>query len=179
MKLERDLKKIEQLAMKRDDDDWEFRCFIKGSSLSVEKIDAVVHDMYRSVSDAIDCRQCANCCKEIKPVLNADDIKDLATFLAMSEEDFEAEYLERDEERGGLCFKVLPCPFLEDNLCAVYSHRPEDCRSYPHLHKDGFISRTAQAFSNRSVCPIVFNVYEGLKQRLWKRRHTLHNGRRR
>ncbi|MBN1676299.1 MAG: hypothetical protein JXR37_34970 [Kiritimatiellae bacterium] len=48
-----------------------------------------------------------------------------------------------------------------------------DCRSYPHLHKKPFVARLTQAYSNCSVCPIVYNVYEELKKRLWDRGKSL------
>ena len=59
-------------------------------------------------------------------------------------------------------------PLLSDNCCTVYDHRPDDCRSYPHLHKDEFVFRLIQAVENCSVCPIVFNVFERLKDELWR-----------
>jgi Fe-S-cluster containining protein len=52
---------------------------------------------------------------------------------------------------------------LKDNLCINYDHRPKDCSSYPHLHKNEFLSRTWGVIDNYSVCPIVFNTYEILK----------------
>jgi hypothetical protein len=45
--------------------------------------------------------------------------------------------------------------------------RPNDCRLFPHLHKKGFVFRLIQVVENCSICPIVFNVFERLKQELW------------
>lgn len=42
----------------------------------------------------------------------------------------------------------------------------ENCISYPHLHKKDFTSRLIGVIENCSVCPIVFNVYERLKERI-------------
>ncbi|MFH1965187.1 MAG: hypothetical protein ABIJ42_06545, partial [Acidobacteriota bacterium] len=53
----------------------------------------------------------------------------------------------------------------------AYSARPEDCRSYPHLHKKKFVFRVSGVFSNCSRCPIVYNVYELLKDELYSLRH--------
>ena len=52
------------------------------------------------------------------------------------------------------------------NRCRVYAHRPDTCRSYPHLDKEGFVFHLAQTVSNCAVCPIVFNVMERLKAEL-------------
>ncbi|MFZ4394680.1 MAG: YkgJ family cysteine cluster protein [Kiritimatiellia bacterium] len=72
-------------------------------------------------------------------------------------------------EDGDLTFNRRPCPFLSENRCRVYEHRPDTCRSYPHLQKKEFVFRLTQAVGNCSVCPIVFNVYERLKTELWHR----------
>jgi Fe-S-cluster containining protein len=168
MKLKKDLKRIKQLALRYEDANWKFRRFLKDSEMPAEEIDAIVYATYQRVSRGIDCRQCANCCKETRPVLKTRDIKRFANAMGMLEPDFKAEYLEQDEEREGLCFRALPCPFLKDRLCTVYLHRPDDCRSYPHLDKKEFVFRLMQAISNCSVCPIVYNVFEELKRRLWR-----------
>jgi Fe-S-cluster containining protein len=55
---------------------------------------------------------------------------------------------------------------LLENRCTVYEFRPEDCRSFPHLHKDEFVFRLIQAVQNCSICPIVFHVFERLKNDL-------------
>jgi Fe-S-cluster containining protein len=88
----------------------------------------------------------------------------------MKPDEFQQKYLLHEEEEDGFCFQETPCPFLHGNLCCVYDQRPRDCRSYPHLQKKDFVSRLMQAVSNYSVCPIVFNVYEELKVRFWRRR---------
>jgi len=46
----------------------------------------------------------------------------------------------------------------------VYPDRPNDCRSYPHLHKNDFVLRLWGVDDDSSVCPIVYNVYEKLKE---------------
>jgi Fe-S-cluster containining protein len=175
MKLETNIKRIEQLIKEKEDANWEFRCFIKASDISIEDIDSVVHEVCDTISRQIDCRQCANCCKVVRPLLQQKDVNRLARALNMSEYDFIQEYLvEGDEDADrGYFFRRQPCPFLNKNLCTVYPSRPHDCRSYPHLYKKEFIFRVNQAYFNCSVCPIVYNVYEGLKQRLWDRRQRM------
>jgi Fe-S-cluster containining protein len=169
MKLETDIQRIQKLAQQRKDANWAFRCFLKGSDLSVRSIDLKVHDLYREVSREIDCTKCANCCKTVSPVLKPADVKRLAKHLELSVDEFRSQFLTDHPKGEGSVFRNRPCPFLQDNLCTVYDYRPNDCRSYPHLHKKEFIFRTNQVFSNCSVCPIVFNVYELLKRELWKR----------
>ena len=127
------------------------------------ELDAVVHDLYKEVSEQINCLECANCCTETSPILNQADIDRLAGAVNTTSGTFKKKYLVEDKDGAGHSFSQTPCPFLSGKHCTVYQHRPEDCRSYPHLHKPEFVSRSLQAFSNCWICPIVFNVYESLK----------------
>jgi len=170
MNFETDIQRIQQLAKQREEANWAFRCFLKGSDLSIRSIDLTVHDLYREVSGKIDCTKCANCCKTARPVLKPADVRRLAKHLELSVKECRSRFLADDPEREGSIFRNQPCRFLEDNFCTVYDHRPSDCRSYPHLHKKDFVFRMNQAFSNCSVCPIVFNVYEELKREFWRQR---------
>ena len=166
MKIETDLKKIKRLAEKHDDQNWDFRTFLKGYD-APDDLDAIVHDLYRRVSAAIDCTKCANCCKTVGPVLDGQDIVKCSKRLDIPPNDFKNQYLIPDEEPGKQIFREIPCPLVENNKCSIYSHRPKDCRSYPHLHKKGFVFRLWGVVENCSICPIVYNVYEEMKSKLW------------
>ncbi len=90
------------------------------------------------------------------------------TKLKMSPIKFKEQYLVQDDEAPDkFRFNRLPCPFLRCNLCTTYEHRPQDCRSFPHLHMRDFTSRLWEVVENYSICPLVFNVYEYLKKELW------------
>lgn len=169
MELETDIKRIRKLAKQRENANWAFRCFLKSSGLAFARIDSKVHELYREVSNQIDCTLCANCCRVVQPHLKRADVKRLAQGQELSVDELRSRYLQADEEQASETFSVLPCPFLKDTRCIVYDYRPSDCRSFPHLHKEEFAFRVNQAFSNCSVCPIVFNVYEGLKREFWNR----------
>lgn len=118
----------------------------------------------------IDCTKCGNCCKEIKPVLSENDIGKLSEGFGLLVHQVQEQYLAEEKEEDGFVFNVKPCPLLKDNKCTQYQCRPGDCRSYPHLHKKDFITRLINVIGNYSVCPIVFNVYERLKEELWDSR---------
>ena len=165
--METNIVKIKEISEEKAEENWAFRAYLKECDMSPEEIDAIVHRLYKEISSKIDCKACANCCKEITPVLDAEDIEKLSEGSGRSNVEFKEEYLTEDEESNGFKFKTKPCPFLKDNLCSLYAYRPKDCRSYPHLHKDGFVFRLMDVIANCSVCPIVFNVYEALKEELW------------
>jgi len=72
MRLERDPERVKQFADQRQDANWAFRCFLKRSPLSSRSIDSIVHKHYRAVAAEIDCRQCADCCKAVRPLLRTE-----------------------------------------------------------------------------------------------------------
>jgi Fe-S-cluster containining protein len=165
-----DISIIEDLASKRQEENWRFRAYLKGANISGSRIDSAVHMLARWVSKQVDCGKCANCCKACSPILQMPDIQRMAKHFDMEPASFQQKYLANEEEENGHYFREMPCPFLQENRCTIYKQRPNDCRSYPHLHKTDFVFRLSQAVSNCSVCPIVFNVYEELKVRFWKAR---------
>ncbi len=160
--LELDLEKIEELVKLREDKNIEFRAFLKGQD--PDKIDETVQRINIEISSQIDCTTCGNCCMKLKPFITEQDIKILSQRLNLSQQQVMDDYIEIDE--GDQYFKNLPCSFLKEKKCTVYNDRPEDCRSFPHMHKRNFISRLWGVIENYSICPIVFNVFERLKTEL-------------
>jgi Fe-S-cluster containining protein len=167
MRLETDLARIQGISRQKDDENWRFRSFLKGYDGPAEEIDHIVHNLYRKVSSEIDCRKCSNCCKSIQPALNQKDVRAFASGLRLPVGDFKKQHLVLGDNLDEWRFNKLPCPFLAENLCTNYEHRPRDCRSFPHLHKMDFTSRLWSVVGNCTICPIVFNVYEHLKEALW------------
>ena len=158
-----DLKEIQRLAAKRENENLRFRSWLKGQSSN--RIDRLAHELNVYYSKEIDCTQCGNCCTKLRPVMLEIDIDVLTKLLTLSREDFRKKYIMIDTD-GDMMFKHLPCIFLKDKQCSIYESRPTDCRSYPHLHKTEFISRLYGVLENYAICPIVFNVIEDLKTRL-------------
>jgi Fe-S-cluster containining protein len=105
-------------------------------------------------------------------LLKAEDIDRLARRLRIPSADFIMEYLVAYDNGREHFFKLTPCPFLADNACTVYPDRPDACRSYPGLHRKGFVLNLSLAFSSCSVCPMVYNVYERVKREICDRRAT-------
>ncbi|MDO9537254.1 MAG: YkgJ family cysteine cluster protein [Thermoplasmata archaeon] len=164
--MEIDINKIRKQSKEKEDENWEFRSFLKGCGIPTGELDSLVHRLYQKVSSEIDCKKCANCCKEVPPILDKDDIEKFSKSLGISNVQFKEKFLVEDKEANGFIFNKKPCPFLKNNLCSHYPNRPKGCISYPHLHKSGFVFRLMDVIHNCSVCPIAFNVYEFLKDEI-------------
>lgn len=163
-----DLEYIKEIAIEKEDENWGFRVYLKQHELTRREIDAIVHLITDDVTSKIDCKECANCCKQISPVLDGEDASIFAEGLNMPASEFIERYLSSENESSDkFTFIELPCPFLTNNLCSNYDRLPKDCRSFPHIHKKDFVSRLWGVVENYSVCLIVFNVYEQLKTELW------------
>lgn len=169
MELFTDLSEIRRLADKLDNENIEFRTFLKNHDMDSWEIDNIVWEIYAEVSAQIDCTQCGNCCKVTLPVMDQDEIRVFATGLQVAPEDFKDAYLiPAEDEPWKYTFKGTPCPFLEDNRCTNHDFRPESCVTYPHLGKKHFVSRLWNVIENTAICPIAFNVFQLLKDKLWQ-----------
>ena len=161
--METDLIKIHNFAKENENENYNFRIFLK--DYDEEKLDSIVHRLFKQVLVRIDCTTCGNCCRNIRPILTEKDIMKLSKAMHITPEQFMKRYVEKDED-GDDTFEHIPCLFLSNNKCTQYEARPRDCVSYPHLHKKGFVFRLLNVINNYSICPIVFNVYEALKSEL-------------
>ncbi len=157
-----DIETIERIAIEKREENLKFRSFLKMYDGNVN-IDELIHAIASDVSQWIDCLQCANCCKKSSPILTESDIAQLSCSLKNKIEMFKDRYLKKDGD-SDFIFNTTPCPLLEDKRCLQYDCRPDDCKSFPHLHKDKFLTRLLSVVENYHICPIVFNSYEQLKK---------------
>jgi Fe-S-cluster containining protein len=168
MYIETDLNKIKERAATKEEENIQFRTFLKQLKIEIKELDSIVHKINDEVSTHIDCTECANCCKHIRPILSGQDINRLANGMQLAVANLKKQYIMNiplnPEEST---FNAIPCPFLKDNLCTHYEYRPKACQSYPHLNKNEFVFRLWGVVENYAICPIVYNVYERLKEELW------------
>ncbi len=160
-KLEVNLARIAMLGELKGDENIDFRIFLKGQD--PDKVDGIVHRINKEVTAQIDCQQCGNCCKSLKPCVSESEIMRLAQIKNMATGEFLSQFIETDSFEGVNFLKDAPCIFLNNKSCSVYDDRPKDCRSYPHTHKPRFTTRTIGMIHNYGVCPIVYNLLERLK----------------
>jgi Fe-S-cluster containining protein len=159
--IELDVEKINRISKQKENENYKFRSFLKGQDS--DRVDKIAHRLYKEIAEQIDCTDCGNCCKILRPCVTDAEIDILSKIDNLSQEDFVTRFTEQYEIDHVKYLKNSPCKYFEDKKCAIYTDRPFDCRSYPHLHKKCFNSRTLDVINNYGICPIVFNVFERLK----------------
>ena len=98
MAIQTDLKHIKGMGIKKEEENLNFRAFLKRHDMLPEEIDECVHEIANEISSKIDCTKCANCCKQIRPVLDEDDISRFALGLDIPISEFRQQYLSADED---------------------------------------------------------------------------------
>ena len=155
--IEVDLSRIQQLSREHDDENWEFRSWLKQNA--PDNIDGIVKALSQKYFALIDCTQCANCCRSLQTEFKKSELLSIARTIGQSIEAFEKQFMSEGKVNP-------PCPMLDGNLCSIYENRPEVCTSYPHLEQPDFTFRLMGVIDNVAICPIAFNAFEELKAKL-------------
>lgn len=157
-----DLVQIQRLGEKQRDENVRFRAWMKRHNFVERRFKAIA----QGVEAAIDCTECANCCRVATTQINERDAEHLAKHLGMRLADFLRDYTVTVPEEGLILKRnENGCVFLEGNLCSVYEARPGTCSTFPHLVKgNGSLLSRMWHMPDRAVyCPIVYNTLEQFK----------------
>jgi Fe-S-cluster containining protein len=158
-----DLVQIRRLGEKKRDENEKFRRWIKSHNFVERQFRAAAHE----VTDAIDCRQCAECCRVGEANVTRRDIDTMSHHLRITPKQFREQYtqagedgetiLKRDDKSG--------CVFLDGNDCSVYEARPKTCEGFPHLLRGmGSVQHKMWSYVERATyCPIAYNWMEQVK----------------
>lgn len=149
MKLEINLKNISEAAIQKQQENNSFATYLKVQDS--EKVDAIMHKLSNEITPKIDCLDCGNCCNNLRPPANEEILKQFVAPENMQKYKYAREF---------------SCKNLDGNACKIYENRPLECREFPYLHRDKFVTRTHELLQNYEICPIVFNVFEQLKTEL-------------
>ncbi len=159
-----DLVQIGVLGEKMRPENERFRKHLKSRDHS----DRILRKIAEKVEDAIDCTQCANCCRVATVRLAERDIEKLARSMRLKPAEFMARYTTESEEEGTILARTEEngCVFLDGTTCLVYEHRPEICQRFPNMVRgNGSIASRMWEFIDRaSYCPIVYNSLEAFKE---------------
>jgi Fe-S-cluster containining protein len=161
--IETDLQLIAYLADQREEENDYFQSFL--ASEDAASIDARVFTLQADITPKIDCRQCGNCCKTLMIEVTQPEADRVAEVLGVESDQFVAENLEKGIGQR-MIMNAIPCRFLEELSCTIYTDRFAGCREFPALHLPGFTARYFTTRMHYGRCPIIFNVLEGLKKEL-------------
>lgn len=133
---------------------------LRHEDMDDDTLDDIVQALTNRVAAAIDCTQCANCCRALDVYLTPTDIDTLAEGANRSYSALMADVvdwdLDADTGEWGR-FRHKPCTFLDGKLCSVYPHRPDSCRAYPALTPD-FRWTLDDTIEGAALCPIIYNM---------------------
>ncbi len=125
-------------------------------------IDSLIHELNTAITPQIDCTQCGNCCKTLMIQVERKEVERVANNMNLSSSVFEELYIEKGSS-DLMIMNAIPCHFLEDKRCSIYTDRFSSCKEFPALHLPNFTSRLFTVFMHYRRCPIIFNVVEALK----------------
>lgn len=145
----------------------EHQKFLEGLRRKPPKnLDYLTQETHDEVFEKIDCLQCANCCKTTGPLFTPKDTERIAKHLKMRAADFEAKYLQTDEDHDQV-LQELPCWFLNsDNSCSIYEVRPKACREFPHTDRKKIYQINHLTLKNTLICPAAYEFVERMKTKI-------------
>lgn len=159
-----DLVQIRRLGEQKRAENEKFRKHLKRHDFVERRFRRIAE----GVEEAIDCRQCANCCRQATVRLQPRDVEKLSKFLRLKPAQFLAEYTTESEDEGLILRRSdeTGCVFLNGTECLVYEARPGNCEHFPHLVRGegSLLSRMWDMIDRATYCPIVYNTLEAYKE---------------
>ncbi len=130
-----------------------------------DDLDKSVHRLNNIIAPQIDCTACGGCCQQLMINVTPEETITLSGKLEVSQAQFKEKYIE-ESLQGKLVMNAIPCTFLSEKKCTIYTDRFKECREFPHLHKSNFKGRLFGILIHYAMCPIIFNVVEELKNEI-------------
>ena len=153
--------KIKNAFKRIEAENYAFRTYLKYHA-DENELDEQFYKLHKELFASYDCSKCRNCCKEYSASFEEDDLGRISDFLKMTKNDFIKTYV--NEEHGDYQLNVKPCCFLkEDGGCAIETCKPNSCRDYPYTNKPERLFSLLGIVQSTSVCPVVFEMLERLK----------------
>lgn len=150
-------------AKQKEDENYAFRTFLKIHA-DPEELDKQFLELHHELFSSYDCNSCRNCCKQYRGNLSEEEITDCAEKFNMSPGEFKEKYLHQNQE-GTYDTNHLPCDFLQaDGSCLLGECKPVSCAEYPFTARPDRWSSLLGIMSNLSVCPVLFEMIERLKE---------------
>ncbi len=151
---------VQKEGIKKEDENFRFRTYLKNNA-ELEELDEHFHRLHNEIFTNYDCSKCRNCCKLISGEFNENEVKVAAQILEVHEEDLIKLYFEKTGRDYQV--KATPCSFFENNECKLNDCKPNLCKEYPFTQKDERIFSLLSVVNNASICPVVYEIVEELK----------------
>ena len=150
---------------KLEDENLRFCSWLKAHA-DEEELDARFRTLHEKLFVDYDCCQCANCCREFQTKVKPREISAMAEQLDMTVFEFAEKYTIMIDDDGERTRGFdAPCPMLAtDGSCRVQACKPEECVSFPHTDKPDRLSSMYSVLSAASICPVVLEILQRLKQ---------------
>ena len=150
---------------KLEDENLRFCSWLKAHA-DEEELDARFRTLHEKLFVDYDCCQCANCCREFQTKVKPREISAMAEQLGMTVFEFAEKYTIMIDDDGERTRGFdAPCPMLAtDGSCRVQACKPEECVSFPHADKPDRLSSMYSVLSAASICPVVLEILQRLKQ---------------
>jgi uncharacterized protein len=158
-----DLVQIQRLGEKQREENKRLRTHMKQHNFVERRLKKIAEQ----IEDAIDCTQCASCCRVATVTLRDREIDSIAKFLGVSRSRFLKDYTQESEEEGLILKRTESgCVFLQGNLCGIYDKRPRTCEDFPHLARgeQSLLARMWHMPDRATYCPIAYNTLEAFKE---------------
>jgi len=130
-------------------------------------LDILAEEVDREVWAETNCLACSNCCRNMTPTFNFQDLKRISAHFGMTISAFKAKWLYKNKQ-GEWMNVNQPCQFLDrkTNMCTIYAIRPKDCADFPHLTKKKMVDYIHVHKQNVQYCPATFKMVEKLIERV-------------
>jgi Fe-S-cluster containining protein len=120
----------------------------------------------KAVWEEVNCISCANCCKTMTPTYTRKDVNRISKHFKMSYQQFYDKWLKLDTNKD-IINQSTPCQFLgKDNMCTIYSIRPDDCAGFPHFIRRDFMYQVEEKtyINNIQHCPATLVFVENIQK---------------
>ena len=156
--------KVRVEAKKKEDENFKFRSYLKGHA-DEDELDRQFLNLHKELFADYDCSKCRNCCKMYKGSIPEEDIGRDAQYLGITPEQFVDAYLEKEEHEMNYQTKHQPCDFFqEDGNRKLGDCKPDSCKKYPYTAQPERLSSLLSVLDVIEICPVAFEVFEGLKK---------------
>ncbi len=156
-------RKIKFEAQKREDENLEFRTFLKIHA-EEDVLDQQFLKLHNELFANYDCSRCRNCCKAYYGSIPKADVAKDAEYLGITEDEFICTYLQDMDNEENYRTKNKPCDFLNnDSSCKLGECKPDNCKKFPYTNQPERLQSLYSMLDAVEVCPVAFEIYERLK----------------